>query len=124
MNLMDGEPTDDGNPLVGLARAVDDALERQDRAVALSSGEALLEALFAHHQALRPVRERSDPLIATAVETASVGMIAEVALAIGELGYGARFPPPLLRRHVEQLADLEADCGIAPRSNSASIAEP
>lgn len=124
MDLMDGEPTGGEDHLVELARAIDHALERHDRAVALSAGEELLEALFAHHRALRPFRERSDPLTAAVLETATVGMIAEVALAIGELGDGSRWPSSLLRRHVEQLADIEADCGIAPRSSSASIAEP
>ena len=124
MNLMDREPTGGGADLVGLARAVDHALEHHDRAAALSMGEDLLEALFAHHRALRPAREHCDPLTAAVLETATVGMIAEVALAIGELGDGARLPPPLLRRHVEQLADLEADCGLAPSSCRASIAEP
>jgi hypothetical protein len=124
MDPMDREPTGGGDHLVALARAVDHALERHDRAVALSTGEELLEALFAHHRAMRPIRERTDPLTAAVLETATVGMIAEVALAIGELGDGPRWPPPLLRRHVEQLTDLEADCAIAQRSRSSSIAEP
>jgi hypothetical protein len=106
---MDAERIGGADRLVELSRAVDHALECHARAQALSTGEELLEALFAHHRALRPVRERSDPLTAAALETAAVGMIAEVALTIGELGDGARVPPPLLRRHVEQLVDLEAD---------------
>jgi hypothetical protein len=106
---MDAERTSDVDRLVELSRAVDHALERHNRAEALSAGEELLEALFAHHRALRPFRERSDPLTATVLETAAVGMIAEVALTLGELGDGARVPAPLLCRHVEQLADLEAE---------------
>ncbi|MCA1841998.1 MAG: hypothetical protein LC792_02165 [Actinobacteria bacterium] len=106
---MDTGRTSDVDRLVELSRAVDDALQRRKRTEAKCRAEELLDALFAHHRALHPFRERSDPLTAAVLETATVGMIAEVALTIGELGDGGRVPASLLRRHVEQLADLEAD---------------
>lgn len=97
--------------LVELSRNVDRALAMHDRGTALLEAEQLLEALFAHHRALWEFRRRSEPGIAATLETAAVGMLAEVALAIGELNGGGRWPEPLLRSHVEQLIEDEADCG-------------
>jgi hypothetical protein len=78
--------------LIELSRTVDRALGTHDRMDALAGAERLLEALFTHHRALRQFRERSDPVTATVVESATVGMIAEVALTVGELADGAVGP--------------------------------
>lgn len=98
--------------LIELSRIVDHALGVHDRPEALAGAERLLESLFAHHRALRQFREYSDPITATVVETAAVSMIAEVALTVGELADGGRWPEPLLRAHVDELIDIEADCGV------------
>jgi hypothetical protein len=98
--------------LIEISRTVDRALGTHDRPEALAGAERLLEALFAHHRALRRFCEHSDPITATVLETATVGMIAEVALTLGELADGGRWPEPLLRAHVDELIDIEADCGV------------
>jgi hypothetical protein len=98
-------------PLFELARIVDHALATGNRRDAVAGAEQLLEALFVHHRALRGFRQRSDPDTADLIETATVGMIAEVALTIGELTDGGRWPRALLRCHVEELVDIETDCG-------------
>jgi hypothetical protein len=98
--------------LIELSRTVDRALGTHDRREALTAAERLLEALFAHHRVLRRFCEHSDPITATVLETATVGMIAEVALTVGELADGGRWPDPLLRAHVNELIDIEADCGV------------
>ena len=103
------------NDLVQLSRIVDHALGTHNRTEAMAGAERLLEALFTHHRALRHFREHSDPITAIVVETATAGMIAEVALTVGELGDGSHWPEPLLRAHVDELIDIEADCG-APGS--------
>ena len=101
-----------GDDLIELSRTVDHALATHHRAEAVAGAEDLLEALFAHHRSVRYVRERCDPTTALMVEAATVGMIAEVALTIGELSEGNRWPAPRLRAHVDQLIDIESDCGV------------
>ena len=106
--------------LVELSRIVDHAVETHNRTEAMAGAERLLEALFAHHRALRDFREHSDPITAIVVEMATAGMIAEVALTVGNLGDGSRWPEPLLRAHVNELIDIEVDCGVA----GTRLAEP
>jgi hypothetical protein len=109
------------DPLFELARIVDHALATRNRREAVEGAEELLEALFGHHRALRGFRQRSDPMTADLIETATVGMIAEVALAIGELTDGGRWPRPLLRCHLEELADIEIGCGVLRASEPTSM---
>jgi hypothetical protein len=118
---MAGETKASEEPLFELARIVDHALATRHRRDAVAGAEQLLEALFVHHRAMRGFRERSDPITATVIETATVGMIAEVALAIGELTDGGRWPRPLLRCHVEELVDIETDCGARRGSQPTSM---
>jgi glyoxylase-like metal-dependent hydrolase (beta-lactamase superfamily II) len=109
---MAGEDPVTHERLIELSRTVDHALATHSRPDAVAGAEQLLEVLFVHHRALRRFRERSDPITAAALETATIEMIAEVALAIGELTAGGHWPEPLLRGHVEELIDVEADCGV------------
>lgn len=103
-----------GDDLIGLSRTVDHALATHHRAEAVARAEDLLEALFAHHRSVRCACERCGSTAALVVETATVGMIAEVALTIGELTDGNRWPPPQLRAHVDELIDIESACGVEP----------
>jgi hypothetical protein len=98
--------------LVELAGLADQALQTHDRSAAIARAEQLLDALFRHHRALRTFREQSDRRTADVLETETVAMIAETALTIGRLIDGGRWPDPLLRRHVEELIEVEVDRGV------------
>lgn len=100
--------------LLELAGTVDGALRRQDRTVALVGAERLLDALFRHHRALRPLRLASDRFTADLIETETVSMIALVALTIGQLTGGTGWPNPMLRRNVGELLEVESDHAVSP----------
>jgi hypothetical protein len=100
--------------LLDLAGMVDSALRQHDRTAALAGAERLLDAVFSHHRALRPVRAGRDRFTADLLETETVSMIALVALTIGQLVDGARWPDPMLRRNVQELIDVESDHGVLP----------
>lgn len=95
--------------LVLLARMVDRALQAHDRPAAAASAEHLLDALFRHHRALQPIRQRSDPATADTLEVESITTIAETALTIGTLLGSDRWPHPLLHQHVQELIEIETD---------------
>jgi hypothetical protein len=100
--------------LLELAGMVDTALRQYDRTVALAGAERLLDAVFSHHRTLRPVRASCDRFTADLIETETVSMIALVALTIGQLMEGGRWPDPMLRRNVGELVDIESDHGVLP----------
>jgi hypothetical protein len=102
--------------LVELAGMVDTALRRQDRTVALVEAERLLDALFRHHRALRPVRLACDRFTADLIETETVSMIALVALTIGQLAGGTGWPSATLRRNVGELLEVEVHYAVSPVS--------
>jgi len=95
--------------LMLLASMVDRALKAHDRPAAVASAEHLLAALFRHHRALWPVRQRCDPATADRVEVETITTIAETALTIGTLLGSDRWPQPLLHHHVEELIEIETD---------------
>jgi hypothetical protein len=97
--------------LLAAAGSLDEALLDHDRTAVLAAAELLLDALFAHHRALRPVRAGRDRLTAELIETETVSMIALVALTIGQLMEGGRWPHPMFRRNVSDLIDAESDLG-------------
>jgi hypothetical protein len=97
--------------LLAAAGRLDGALLHHDRTAALAAAELLLDALFAHHRALRPVRAGRDQLSAELIETETVSMIALVALTLGQLMEGGRWPSPTFRRNVGELVDVELDLG-------------
>jgi hypothetical protein len=97
--------------LLAAAGRLDGALLHHDRTAALAAAELLLDALFAHHRALRPVRAGRDPLTAELIETETVSMIALVALAVGQLVEGGRWPDPRFRRNVDEMIEVEFDLG-------------
>jgi beta-phosphoglucomutase-like phosphatase (HAD superfamily) len=109
---MAGDHRSTRGDLIELSRTVDHALSTHHRSEAVAGAEELLEALFAHRRSVRYAWERRDSTTAIVVETATIEMIAEVALAIGELNDGNRWPAPRLRAHVDQLFDIESDCGL------------
>jgi hypothetical protein len=97
--------------LLAAAGSLDGALLYHDRTAALAAAELLLDALFAHHRALRPVRARHDRLTADLIETETVSMIALVALTLGQLMEGGRWPDPMFRRSLQELVDVESELG-------------
>lgn len=106
--------------LVDLAGMVDRAVHTRDRSAAIARAEELLDALFRHYRALRTFREQCDRPTADVLETETITMIAETALTIGTLIDGSRWPDPLLRRHVEELIEIEVDRGALPAHTTAA----
>lgn len=106
---------DDGNAveLLELAGAVDRALQHHDRCAARAGSEELLDFLLCHHRKMRSVRARCDRFTADLIETETVCVIALVALTIGDLMEGTRWPDSGLRRGVGELIDVESDAVTA-----------
>ncbi len=93
--------------LLDLAGRLDWLLRLHHREPALGEAERLLDLVCQHHRALVAVRQASDDVSVEEIDDLAVSLIAEVALLLGGLRHGGRWPSPGFRREAAELARAE-----------------